>query len=140
MVTSKLYLTLKEKRYSEVALYVCENDEIPDGFYVVRLGDQKVYFENGMVCDCNPINLSVFHTIVFQPDGAFKAIGTGRSKEINVLDIPKDEMKTSDDAFILISEEEGPSSWKESVLDDIDERVSVLDFGGDKVIEVAKLI
>lgn len=131
-VTSNPYMDLKSKSYSNVRIYQCE-EEVPEGAFDVRISGEKVYFSNGQVYGCEFIDLSKYRTIVFEPSNQFETLRVGKAKQIDVLSMHEDVAR--DDSFILLALEDGPSNWSDSVFE-----ADTLDFGGQKVIEVAALI
>lgn len=128
-ITQNPYKILSENSFSSVQLYTCEN-ETPEGKCRVRIQNGKVYTQDGKIYGCDPIK--DLHTIVFDPDPDYPNLGVGSAKEMSLLSMHED--KASEFAFILLSEDAGPTTWAQSVY--IGE---TLDFGGERVIEAVAM-
>lgn len=78
----------------------------------VLLKNGKACFEDGLSYTIEEISLDKIHLIVFEPTLKFGDILVGRAMEIN----PDDENTIQDHAFLLLSEEKGPSSYTTCTL------------------------
>lgn len=130
IITSNPYKVLKEKSFSHLKLFYCEN-EIEECVTRVRIQGDKVLLQNGKTYDCKPI-IGKFIVVCPNPD-EFTILGTGIAKDIPLLSIHEDGT-SAESSFLLVSKDDGPSKWTNCVYAD-----GKLDFGGQKVIEVEAL-
>lgn len=131
VITSKLYVTLRDNNFAQVRLFVSD-DDIPEGKGPVRVQDNKLFTADG-IYKCELVDLSKCNTIVFEPGPMFDKLGIGYAKQIDVLSMSEDKAK--DNAILLLSEKQGPSTWVDCVLED-----EGLDFGGQEVIDIIALM
>lgn len=114
LITEKPISVLSDLNQKHYRIYLAEH-EAPEGQFKAVFSESKMKLENGRTFGCKKIDLSEYNPILFEPDNDFETLHTGFALGLDLFNIPS----TREDAMLLFSTEEGPSTWTRCIFEDV---------------------